>query len=70
MIVLVLAAYAAALFTDFRPVWKSKKPGLIWPCLLLFGLGIILQSLYELKVSVPSPAAPISDFLTGVFNLK
>jgi hypothetical protein len=70
ILAIVLAVYAAYLLIGFRPAARPKDPRAVWPCLILFGIGIIIQSLYELKVSVPSPAAPIYAFVSSLFNLK
>jgi hypothetical protein len=70
MILFVIAVYAGALLIDFRSVWLSKQPWVKWPCLFLFGIGFVLQAMYVLKINVPSPAPPISEFIYSVFNLK
>jgi hypothetical protein len=69
-VVIVLSVYAAYLLMDFRQDAKSKNPRIIWPCLILFCLGAVTQILYELKVSVPSPAGPITAFVSSLFSLK
>jgi hypothetical protein len=70
MPIIVTAAYAAYILLDFRPAAKGRNPKIIWPCLILFGAGFVVQILFEMKISLPSPAVPISQFISGLFNLK
>jgi hypothetical protein len=70
VILIVLVLYAAVLATDFRAVLRSKRPAVIWPYLALFVSGLVVQSLHVLNVPVPSPAAPISEFVSSIFNLR
>jgi hypothetical protein len=69
ILAIVLAVYAVYVAVELRSLSGKKKPGVLWTCLVLFAIGVAVQSLYELKINVPSPAQPIADFL-GMFNLK
>lgn len=70
MILLVIAVYAALVALDVRRDRRSGKPWIVWPCLALFGLGFAIQALHELHAEIPSPAGPISEFITGAFGLR
>lgn len=70
MIVLIVAVYAVFIFLDMRQDRHSRKPWVVWPCLALFAAGFVIQALHEFSINLPSPAAPISNFLTGAFGLR
>lgn len=67
---IVLAVYGAYIVFDFIPVLRTKKPVYIWPCIILFFIGAVVQLLHELNFSVPSPAPVISEFISGLFILE
>jgi hypothetical protein len=70
ILAIVLAVYAVYAAVEFRSLSGNKKPGVLWTCLVFFGIGLAVQALYELKINVPSPARPISAFISSMFNLK
>lgn len=70
LIVIVLIIYLAAVLLDLLPTLKTKKPNIIWPCIIILGLGAAVQLMYEMKVNVPSPSMPITDFVASLFDIK
>lgn len=58
------------IFHDLVPLIKNKqwKTSILYSVIIVFSLSIIV--LYAFNVKVPSPAKPIKNFVTKVFNLK
>lgn len=70
MIVFVAGIYLCYLAFDLRGTLKSGRPGLVWPCLILFGAGLVIHALTAFDIAVPSPAPVIAGFISNTFNLK
>jgi hypothetical protein len=69
-LIIVLAVYAAYVAVELRSSSGKKKQGELWTCLILFAIGLAVQTLYELKIPVPSPAQLIAAVVSSMFNLK
>ncbi len=70
MLLLVAATFAAYVAFEFVQMARSGRHGHIWPWLVIFGLGVAIQVMFELHINVPSPATPITNFISGLFTLE
>ncbi len=67
---MVIALFAAAVFLDYIPGWKSrnKRGKLVYG--LLFAVGFLILFLFSVDVKLPSPSIVIQDFIETMIPLK
>jgi hypothetical protein len=70
MLAIVAAAYAAALFFDFRPRLKDSAKGEKVLYLLLMAISLAPLLLDALAIPVPSPAKPIEQAVKALFHVS
>ena len=70
IVTIVLAVYFLYAVFDLLPTLRARQAKYIWPCLIFFCIGLVVQVLHEYQVPVPSPAVPITKFFTGWFNIS
>ncbi len=67
---MVIALFAAAMFLDYIPGWKSRKKrgNLVYSMLLT--ISFIILFLFSVDVKLPSPSIVIQDFIETMIPLK
>lgn len=68
MAFLVVIAYAILSIYEFLPLYKQKLWRDFWTNAVLTLLSFTIAVLLSLGVKIPSPEAPIREFITSIFG--
>lgn len=64
------AFYIAIVVFELLPMYKEKDKKLFWTYAIILIITYTIHLLVVIGIKLPSPADPIKNFITAVFNLK
>jgi len=68
MFILAIIGYAFLAIYEFTPLYKQKLWHDFWTNTILGSCSFTIAILLCLGVKIPSPVAPIKDFITSIFG--